>query len=974
MASSLSTVRHGGPVSRASASSLSKGQLLHLEKSKQVSLLAHRRVSVSDDDFDDDYEGEEELMDTVVGVDPRVGAYEASIPAAASHLLAQHANAHTLEDLADELRERLFGARPGHAPQPYSTQAPSNSKLKIIRQQAEHNYLLKRKCARLSREASEAAADSEKQRLAHEELQELLSALSLEWQHLSLENQRLMDAQFRDRERRLAAIVKRMRMRAAHAALLTWYDNTMTMKQYRADRANERLRREYEKACKRAERLEQMVRRRKGNMLQRIQLAVAAKALKAWRDHTREELELREQMNWSELEDRVNVAEKTEKETVRKLDDELSRRKFAEENLRYAENRNRYLKKDLKEAKLEHEEQKRVLSKKIDETQKVVSQLKVEAEEREREMVQFRGDMARVAARKARNIARGKAFAAWRMVTNSAHLNSLVESMREKAVRHFWNRHYLPAWNAWKAATREGPHRRIAQLERDLAMTKDDLAASQERAERIGQIALRVAARNFTRLMKSSMLAALLHWRQVVQEELKLGRMKRIIASVRDKYIRYMRNAALIAPWARWKQFTKESKARRAQDREAALLQQIRQLKTQLAALERMEAHRLKSMRKAAERAFRRFKYHTQWRAFSAWKWVVDILHYTAEMRHRVEAKLGALRSIVKPLEDEVGGLRLFKEAVLSKDHASVIIRAGGGFESLESFLSKIQSKLASVKLKEGDEDSAKFYGLHGMMQGIGHAAMNAMEERGRSYSPVRHPDPSASSLYHVSSTEDTASTMGPADVPPLRINTSSSGSVSNWNEEGTPRGGRTRWRMTSSNQNTLPWKNNSPTKKSRPASASAVRRDTSNAPLSMGMRSRSRPLRRVNHDPNDTRRVVSVAYEPPPERPSRAGGPLERRIDEAWERIGGLGAAGRNRRRLIDNPGEHEVAWNGTTRRTVRVSLRDSDLEAMAQRSAAADARARRRADELTDELVQDREEERMLEHSASVAETRRC
>ena len=102
-------------------------------------------------------------------------------------------------------------------------------------------------------------------------------------------------------------------------------------------------------------------------------------------------------MNWSELEDRVNVAEKTEKETVRKLDDELSRRKFAEENLRYAENRNRYLKKDLKEAKLEHEEQKRVLSKKIDETQKVVSQLKVEAEEREREMVQFRGDMARVA-------------------------------------------------------------------------------------------------------------------------------------------------------------------------------------------------------------------------------------------------------------------------------------------------------------------------------------------------------------------------------------------------------------------------------------------------------------------------------------------------------------------------------------------------------------------------------------------------
>ena len=98
MASSLSTVRHGGPVSRASASSLSKGQLLQLEKSKQVSLLAHRPAS-DDDDFDDDYEGEEELMDTVVGVDPRVGAYEASIPAAASHLLVQHANAHTLEDL-----------------------------------------------------------------------------------------------------------------------------------------------------------------------------------------------------------------------------------------------------------------------------------------------------------------------------------------------------------------------------------------------------------------------------------------------------------------------------------------------------------------------------------------------------------------------------------------------------------------------------------------------------------------------------------------------------------------------------------------------------------------------------------------------------------------------------------------------------------------------------------------------------------
>ena len=68
MASSLSTVRHGGPVSRASASSLSKGQLLHLEKSKQVSLLAHRPASDDDfdDDFDDDYEGEEELMDTVL--------------------------------------------------------------------------------------------------------------------------------------------------------------------------------------------------------------------------------------------------------------------------------------------------------------------------------------------------------------------------------------------------------------------------------------------------------------------------------------------------------------------------------------------------------------------------------------------------------------------------------------------------------------------------------------------------------------------------------------------------------------------------------------------------------------------------------------------------------------------------------------------------------------------------------------------
>ena len=77
----------------------------------------------------------------------------------------------------------------------------------MIRKQAEHNYLLKRKCARLSRKANDAEIDSEKQRLAHEELQALLAALALEWQHLSLENQRLMDEQFRARQRRLQASV-----------------------------------------------------------------------------------------------------------------------------------------------------------------------------------------------------------------------------------------------------------------------------------------------------------------------------------------------------------------------------------------------------------------------------------------------------------------------------------------------------------------------------------------------------------------------------------------------------------------------------------------------------------------------------------------------------------------------------------------------------------------------------------------------
>ena len=140
-----------------------------------------------------------------------------------------------------------------------------------------------------------------------------------------------------------------------------------------------------------------------------------------------------------------------------------------------------------------------------------------------------------------------------------------------------------------------------------------------------------------------------------------------------------------------------------------------------------------------------------------------------------------------------------------------------------------------------------------------------------------------------------------------------------------------------------------SPAKRTRPASAVA----RSERPLAMGVRSRSRPIRAPAVDPEDARRVVRVTYEPPPEHAVRAS-PLERRIDEAWGRIGGLGASGRNRRRLIDNPSEHEVAWNGTTKRAVRVSLRDSELQDMARRAADADPRFREGMD-LTDELVED-------------------
>ena len=191
-------------------------------------------------------------------------------------------------------------------------------------------------------------------------------------------------------------------------------------------------------------------------------------------------------------------------------------------------------------------------------------------------------------------------------------------------------------------------------LERQLKGTKEKLELVKEQNERIGHIARKGAARNVNRVLKSAMLTALSHWRQVTREERRFGRLIRIIESVRGKYVRYLRNAAIMPAWARWKQFAKDSKAQRSRDREAALLQQIRALKSRIDIMERLENQRLKAMRKAAERAFRRFKHHTQWRAFSAWKWVVDLMHYTAELRRRVEAKLGALRAIVKPLEDEV--------------------------------------------------------------------------------------------------------------------------------------------------------------------------------------------------------------------------------------------------------------------------------------------------------------------------------
>ena len=71
--------------------------------------------------------------------------------------------------------------------------------------------------------------------------------------------------------------------------------------------------------------------------------------------------------------------------------------------------------------------------------------------------------------------------------------------------------------------------------------------------------------------------------------------------------------------------------------------------------------------------------------------------------REDAESRIYELECKLRPLESEVGSLRLFKDAMSSSER-TMLMRKGGGFVALEEYVATVENRISAAALQEALE------------------------------------------------------------------------------------------------------------------------------------------------------------------------------------------------------------------------------------------------------------------------------
>jgi len=227
----------------------------------------------------------------------------------------------------------------------------------------------------------------------------------------------------------------------------------------------------------------------------------------------------------------------------------------------------------------------------------------------------------------------------------------------------------------------------------------------------------KITARILKKLANTAINRAFDHWRHLVATEKSHGHMMRIVERARAKVMKRIMMASVYKCFAQWRSWVEWEKGqqheRELDDYEA----KMRYLAEDSAHWRRAAESAHEKIKITANRTIKRMLNAALFAAFETWKKRTQLVNSIRNVMQDAKEEIEGLRDYVRPLEEECSALRLFRDAVLSQ-HGQVVMRNGGGFETLEDFVKRMQKKLAWGTVKTARKDmyvggeAARYYGL----------------------------------------------------------------------------------------------------------------------------------------------------------------------------------------------------------------------------------------------------------------------
>ena len=358
------------------------------------------------------------------------------------------------------------------------------------------------------------------------------------------------------------------------------------------------------------------------------------------------------------------------------------------------------------------------------------------------------------------------AFQHWKTITleekNHGTIRAMVERMREKAVRRMMNISILPAFLDWRRWAKEAPR---LKAEAALAAMAQELAFFKRGAEVQGAAAQKRAEQILHRIMYRTVSLAFEHWKGITREEKVMGHFKRIIEKARTRVIKRMISSVLWRAFSQWKTGIRFLREERVQQEEGLVQQDFEVMRAELAKWQSSAARAWKSIyRYVGGQTINKMKTFRLERTFTVWKNNAKMLRSFHHYRGEVEIYKKEMQSMV----DEVGALRLFRDAVQKSEFwRNKSLRSGGGFLTLEQLVKKAQQRtIKSISGKTpAHQAKQRRYGLlHHDKEFLAELFPEEVDPTRRQGLLFKMPEPQSATLKKVSRT------MQPTGRDPVAI------------------------------------------------------------------------------------------------------------------------------------------------------------------------------------------------------------